>query len=471
MRAALGPGLRAHWPMAVVVGVAAVARALVAIAYAPALFFSDSWSYVALAFGSGHFAPDRPSGYPLLMNALSVLGRNLTEITTLQHLAGVATGVLVYALLLRLGLARWAATLVAAVVLLDGYAITLEQTIVAEAFFTVALVASAWLVSRRPLGPAAAAGAGVLLAAAVTLRTAAVFAIPVWIVYLLWRRPGRAAAAAGVLAVVLPLLAYAAVYDAKTGHFGITAADGWFLYGRVGSIADCSKFDPPADTRFLCEPPGADERRGALYYVWDVSSPARQRYGGLDAPGSNALLKRFAWSVIAGRPGAYAKLVGGDLLRFFEPGVASRGTSDNAINLPDRPRAGPPYLRTDVRDSYFPSFEPRVRAPAAVARRYQRLVHVPRPLIGLLALASLLALAAWRLPIPHRREILLLTGMGLAMLVGAAFTSSFVLRYLLPALPLIAAGGALAVADLAAAFSRRRAGRPTPPPAAPPATG
>jgi hypothetical protein len=395
------------------------------------------------------------------MNALSVLGRSLLEITTLQHLAGIATGVLVYTLLLRFGARRWVATAVAALVLLDAYAMALEQTIVAEAFFTLALVASAWLVTRRPLTVPAVVPAGVLLAGAVTLRTAAVFAIPVWLVYLLWRRPGRVPAAVGVLAVVLPLVAYAALYDSKTGHFGITHADGWFLYGRVGQIADCSKFDPPTGTRFLCEPSGSDEGRGALYYVWDISSPARRHFGGLDAEGSNKLLKRFAVAVIRGRPGAYAELAGGDLLRFFEPGVASRGTSDNAITLPERPREGPPYLRNDVRNRYFPSFEPRVRAPDAVARAYADLVHTPRPLVGLLALASLVAVVAWRWAVPHRLEIILLSGMGVAMLVGAALTSSFVLRYLIPAVPLIATGGALALAALIAAVSgRRRGGAP-----------
>jgi hypothetical protein len=50
--------LRDHWPLVCVLAVGALARILVAVAYRPALFFSDSWAYIILAYGSEHFAPD-----------------------------------------------------------------------------------------------------------------------------------------------------------------------------------------------------------------------------------------------------------------------------------------------------------------------------------------------------------------------------------------------------------------------------
>ena len=140
--------LRAHWPLLVVLAIAATVRVAVAIAYHPAIFFGDSWAYLDLAYGGNPvgFAPDRPSGYPMLIDLLSIFGRSLGAITTAQHLAGLLTGVLVYALLLRLRVPRWLATAGAAVVLLDAYAIALEQQILAEAFFTLALAASFFLV-------------------------------------------------------------------------------------------------------------------------------------------------------------------------------------------------------------------------------------------------------------------------------------------------------------------------------------
>ena len=139
----------------IVLAVAAAVRIAVAIAYWPAVFFGDSWSYLNLAFGGNPvgFAPDRPSGYPLVIDLLSVFGRSLGTITVAQHFAGMVTGVLVYALMLRLRLPRWLATVGAAVVVLDAYAIALEQQVLAEAFFTLALVAAFFLVVGRERTP------------------------------------------------------------------------------------------------------------------------------------------------------------------------------------------------------------------------------------------------------------------------------------------------------------------------------
>jgi hypothetical protein len=67
--------------------------------------------------------------------------------------------------------------------------------------------------------------------------------------------------------------------------------------------------------------------------------------------------------------------------------------------------------------------------------------------LALLALAVILAVV---LRLPMRREVLLLGGTPLVLLLGTAATGGFGLRYLLPAVPLLAIGGALASRDLAA---------------------
>ena len=79
----------------------------------------------------------------------------------------------------------------------------------------------------------------------------------------------------------------------------------------------------------------------------------------------------------------------------------------------------------------------------------------PRPLLGLLLLAGLVALglAAFRrrsLVVPHRQEIFLLTGVSLSLLVSAVMTVELQVRYLLPTIPLLVGGGVLALADLSA---------------------
>jgi hypothetical protein len=443
--------LRDHWPLVAVLGVAALIRLAVAIAYRPALFFSDSWSYISLAYGGERFAPDRPSGYSLVLEVIGLPGHSLAVITTLQHLAGLAVGVLVYALLTRAGTARVVAAIGAALVLLNAYAIVLEQTILAEAFFTLALTASVYLVTGERRSPLTLATAGVLLAAAVTMRSAAVFAVPVFLVYCFYRSRWRAMVALAALA--LPLLVYGFVHEAKTGKFGLTSANGWFLYGRVGEIADCEIVDPPPGTRDLCEPLSRAGGLGPLYYIWDPRSPARRRFpDGFQAQGSNAVLQSFAVAVIKERPVAYTGLVARDTLRYFVPGAASAGRSDTALELPEEPRVNLPWLDTEVRDRFFPDFEPEVHAPAGLARAYAGVARVPRPLLGLLVLLPLALIPfALRGP-PERRPrhlpaALMLSLAAIAMLLGPAATSGFIVRYMVPVVPLIVCAGALALDD------------------------
>jgi hypothetical protein len=52
-------------------------------------------------------------------------------------------------------------------------------------------------------------------------------------------------------------------------------------------------------------------------------------------------------------------------------------------------------------------------------------IHVPRPVLALLALASL---APSPLRVRLRREVFLLSGSGLALIVGTAATAGFGLR-------------------------------------------
>ena len=454
--------LRDHWPLVTVIALGLVVRIMVAIAYRPALFFSDSWSYVSLAYGGGHFAPDRPSGYPFVLALIGLPGRSLFVITALQHLAGIATGLLSYLLLMRAGAGRHVASVVAGLVILNAYAIVLEQTILAETFFTLAVVGSFFLVTGSRRSMPAIAIAGVLLAGAVTMRTGGVFAVPVWLAYVLYR--DRLRVLVGLAAVVLPLLAYAAVYESKTGKFGLSTSDGWFLYGRVGEIADCKAFDPPAGTRDLCEPASRAGGRGPLYYIWDKTSPANLRFErGISTPGSSEVLKRFAVAVIKARPGAYAEIVARDTGRYFLPGEGSPGRSDKAIHLPERPRTGQTFLNKPIRDRYFPSFEPEVHAPSGATRAYEAVARVPRPLLAVCVLLALLLIPlALRAPPGerpgHLPEALALTLTGVAMLFGQAATSGFIVRYFVPTVPLILCGGALALCDVVA-WRRRARGR------------
>jgi dolichyl-phosphate-mannose-protein mannosyltransferase len=449
--------LSRHRGMLALLALGILVRAGVAIAHRPALFFSDSFIYLWLREGDGvvGFAPDRPSGYPLLLDVLARVHGDLLFTTLVQHLAGLLVGTLVYALLLRLGVHRRLALVAAAIVLLDGYAIALEQFIMPESFFATALITSAYLAVRRT-NPAALACSGLLLGAAVTIRSVGVFAVPVWIIYVAWSRPGWRPALAAATGFLVPVLAVAAMASHAVGHFGLSRASGWFLYARVAEIGDCGRADIPAASRPLCNRTAHDRRGHVAYHMWSPLAPSQRLFGGGGVwagwPGprqerSNKILKGFALAIIRDRPLRYARLVAADFVRYFQPGAASLGRSDEAIHLPAHTKPFP-------RGEPFTRAQP-VHAPSKLMRAYVGVVHTPRWLLAPLALSGLIVVVltfAGRLGprLPRRREVFLLTGAGLAMLLGSVLTNEFILRYLVPTVPLLVGGGFLAVADLVA---------------------
>jgi hypothetical protein len=464
--APLAAAARRHTGLLVVLAVACLLRLLVAVAYRPALFVGDSWSYVTGAYtGSPVSAlPDRPSGYPLFIDVVGSVWNSLALLTTVQHLLGLAVGVLVYVILLRLGSRRWLATAAAAIVLLDGFAIGLEQYVMPETLSALLLTGSAALALWRPREVSALAASGLLLAGAVTVRSSALFAVPVWLAYVAWSaRPARAAVAA--LFVIVPLLGYCAWYQGQTGTFGLTNSEGWFLYGRVGKFADCGDAAIPRGARRLCNRNERDRREGPIYHIWSKFSPPTRTFGYFGTLSRaehdrvNRLLEQFAIAIIRDRPGTYAKTVAEDFFSFFAPGVNPPKGADAAIGLP---RPGDPVsVNEPLRDSVYPSYRQRARSPSALARAYVSAIHTPRWLMAMFALAALAVLAAGLLPrgrgaFPRRRPAFLLAGMPLAILLGSAATSVFLVRYLVPVAPLLTCAGVVALEDLWA-LRRRRA--------------
>ncbi len=476
---------RTHWLALSLLIIGASLRVAAMVAYPPALFFGDSWGYVVSAF-SGHtlgfasvaLSNDRPSGYPVLLWLLSEPGRDLTRLIAVQHLAGLAIGALVYVALLRAGIPRLGAACAAALVLLDGYAITLEQYVMSDTFFAltvlVACLLLAWPALRSPpaaarraaepaIGAIRAFAAGLLIAAATLERVEGVFAIPVALAYLLWRRAGWRALPAYVVAAVLPLLAYAGVEQARFGTFALTQESGWTLYGRIAGFADCAGAGVAPVARPLCETAAqrASQPDSGTWYIFDGASPAVREFGPLSRTEaeqrySDGVLGAFSIRIIEHQPLAYLDAAGSDFLRFFTPGATAFDDAVSATSLPAT--AGAEYVDSYVQGRFLPGVQPSVRAPAGVLRGYRAVVHVPRPLLALLALAAVLAVA---LRTPWCREVLLLAGSAVALLAGTAATAGFGLRYLLCAVPLLAIGGTLALRDVwATARDARR--RPAP---------
>lgn len=100
-----------------------------------------------------------------------------------------------------------------------------------------------------------------------------------------------------------------------------------------------------------------------------------------------------------------------------------------------------------ARDRLVPAYRPAARPPAAALHAYGAVVTTPRPL---LAVALLLALAAVIRRTRYRREVFLLAGSGTALALGSVATSELIVRYLVPAVPLLLLAGVIAAVDLAA---------------------
>ena len=138
-------------------------------------------------------------------------------------------------------------------------------------------------------------------------------------------------------------------------------------------------------------------------------------------------------------------------------GETTPGNSDSALELPTHPLTDPGIFLVRSRDRFLPGYDPPARAPAGFLHGYQKVFKTPRVTLALLLLAARVALVGgWtgRLRPSERYggwDVFLLAGGGAALLLGSVLTSAFVLRYLLPAVPLIVCGGVLAVGRLVTA--------------------
>jgi hypothetical protein len=378
--------LRGHRPAVAALAVGAGIRAVVTVRDVPAVF-QDSLVYLRMAATTPvGIDPARPSGYPMLLWLVRRISPDLRWVVGLQHVAGVAAAALVYVLMLRLGTQRWLATTVVALIVLDGYVLALEQAILAEALFLLAIVVCVASTATAG-GSRAAAVSGAALAVAITMRTAGLFAVPVWLAALAGRRLGRQRSLAALAGLVVPLVGYGAFHAHAGDGWALTRSDGWFLYGRIGAIVNCDGASVPDVARPLCAAP---TRLSPVTYVFEPTAPAHQVLGPRMTAENNGTLRAFAFGVIRAHPGRYARLVTRDVLRAFSFGGGHVGS------------------------------EMALYGPNDVAHGVPRRVHVPRPLLGALTLAVLtglgLNLASRRAP-PVRWSAVFVAATGLALLV------------------------------------------------------
>lgn len=407
-----------HPGLLVVLGLGALLRLLIDRHAVPGVY-QDSLVYLRASLRApfAPYSPTRPSGYPLLLRILHLLpGNQLDAVTMVQHVAGLAVGALVYVLVVRSGGRRWVAVAAAAVVLGEAFTVALEQDILAEAFFTLAVVAAAYLTLRRSEGAWPQLVGGLLLGIACTIRSVGIFAVPVWVLWLVLTRPGLRIVAAGVAAVALPVLGYSALHAWGGAGFSLQGSDGWFLYAKVGPIVDCRGASVPAGAEPLCVDP-QPQRRPFEFYLYDGGSPAYQLFHGGKAvyledaitPQNNRVLRQFSLAVIAAHPGSFLRLVGREFVHYLGP-----STSQSELSLYGQ--------------------------PGTLLHWYERWLHMRWWVLT----GALAAGVAWLIWDGGPRELALLVGLPAALILGAAATSGFNNRYLVPTFPLVIGAAALA---------------------------
>ena len=319
-----------HWQFTIVLVAAVIVRVIVILGYPPILWFNDSYNYVYDAVSN---IPDqvRPNGYPFLIKLLLPL-RSAYPLTLLQAAMGVATGVIIYALLRHRGLPWWGATLPSLPVMFDSYELHLEHMVTADTLFiflgTVAVVILCW--SDRP-SVLVMAVAGLLIGYATLVRSVGQPLLAVVLVAMLLRRVGWRRLVTLLVAGALPIAAYMAWFHVSYGKYALTESSGTFLYSRVSAFAECDKINPSADVRALCDPTPPRLRPVSGEYLWanhenwpanHVATPLYNLYHSGDntlrfTPKVNGMAEKFAKEAILAQPISYLHVVARDTLHTF----------------------------------------------------------------------------------------------------------------------------------------------------------
>jgi hypothetical protein len=457
---------RRHWLFGLVLAAALALRILTALAFRPIMWFGgDSASYLATGL---RLIPDpaRVGGYGFMLWVLRPL-HSFALVAAVQHVMGLAMGVLIYLLARRFGLPAWAATLATIPVLFDAYELQLESDALPDVPFGLLVLLALYLLLRAPgeRRPARTTAAAFLLGVSALLWPVGLALLAVLLVVLLAalliRRAGLVTVLAALLAGALPVAAYSAWFSIHRHQFSLTRSDGVYLWSRTMSFADCAVIRPPAAERPLCPPSGREgaPRIAASLYIWNADSPVLAMPGGRFSARTNRLALHFALRAIAAQPGDYAAAVAHDFaLSFFwdrpvhpDAGIVDRYQFADAATAWVPATLWTPGGGTLAGDQAaygngHPAPTRVVQPYASWLVTYQRYVYLRGTLLGVILLAGLAGM------IVRRR----FGGAGLpwafavTILLVPPLIADFDLRYLVPAVPAACLAAALAFAPDAA---------------------
>ena len=313
---------RQHPHLAVVLLAGMAIRVLIEIAYRPALVFPDTIYYIHYATHPFRPGDIRTTLYSDLI-APAIPLHQLWLIPVLQHLLGLATGVLGYAMLVRFGCRKWLAALAALPLVMDPLELILEHYILSDTVsVTLMLTVLAVLTWQgRHLSRRAAMWTGLLLAASILARVqTGILVLPVAAYLVAVIRPRRLLlrrAAAMAIGLIVPVVGWAFWFHLAYGPFGLSDYTGRWMYGRVAQFADCTGLTLSPYERRLC-PTQPVSQRNQDFYMWDHHSP-QWKY--LPPHGMKAGTVAGGWAlrIIAHQPLTYARVIGVDYIYGFAP--------------------------------------------------------------------------------------------------------------------------------------------------------
>jgi hypothetical protein len=292
-----------------------------------------------------------------------------------------------------------------------------------------------------------------------------------------WR--GWVAAVTLAAGCAAPVLAYASWFHSWYGSYNLTRSEGFYLWGRVSSFAECSVIKPPADELKICPTGSPSSRTAPGDYIWHAQQVHNDLPGGPVSEANNALLTNFAIRAVVAQPFGYVESVLENLALVVEwprheypdPGTVSYYKFPlKPQTIPDNPNhewiPGGTAYQDAVRYGHA-SPSTIVEPFAALIDFYEHVVFTWGPLFGLILLVGLggvvridgLRQRQPRLAWSRRTGSMLPWVTGVVLLVAPIAVADFDYRYLLPVLPF-----ACLAAGLAFAPARAPRARPTPPP-------
>jgi len=477
-------GIRRNWLFAILLAAGFALRLLAQLAYQPALLYIDSMRYLYNAYPGAD-----PVGYKAPLKAILAVG-DLTTVTAVQHILGLAMAAAIYVTLLRRETPRWLAAVAVAPVLLDAYQIQIEQNIMPDVWFEALIVAGIGILLYRVSGPRlpAVITAGLALGASATIRQVGeIFILPALLFLLIaggGLRTILTRAVAFTAAFAIPVVGYMAGSYLVSGHFWLASSTPSISsYGRMATAADCPALRIPADERGLC-PTARQRGYGIDWLDHDVASPLKTFKA---PPGLNryAVIARFDRQVFSQQPGRVLAAIASDGLKLFALTRTSSQTGTpisrwqfqqhypvfrdwitlgrrDVIVLGLRLTPGSATITRHALDRSYGGPAAVAKGPAAFLRAYQlRGGFTPGPLMALFAVAGLAGsvLVVVRRASPQRRRLsqacVTFFGTGAAVLIMSdAFQFSW--RYQLPALVTLPPAGALGLTVLAGYVRQKR---------------